>query len=215
MALSYKSSLSRYRRYLQMVQSRPLLATSLWVIMTLVLLIVLVVLALRPTLITIADLLSKINQQKEVSAQLDQKILQVQEATSNLEQARDKLYLLDLGLPKEALWNELSSNLVGMATVSGTTLQNIVVKKIPLSPSEQLGTKQDPIEVLMPKGIIPIRFTVVANGNFEQIQELVQLVERMNRVSIVNMVQITSGKEEGYDVTIFAETGYLPDKFVL
>src|SRR3989304_6607354 len=119
MALDYKSSLSRYRRYLQMVQSRPLLATSLWVILSLVLLIVLLVLALRPTLITIADLVSKINQQREISVKLDDQILAVQGALTSLQGARDQLYLLDLGLPKEAAWDELAVNLQGMASGSG------------------------------------------------------------------------------------------------
>ena len=215
MALNYKSSLSRYRRYLQMVQSRPLLATSMWVILSLILLIVLVVLALRPTLITIADLVSKINQQNEVSDRLEEKMLMVQQATANLDMARDRLYLLDIALPKEALWNELSSNLIGMATSSGVNIENITVNKIPLTPDEQSGTKQTGVSVSMPEGIIPVRFMVIAKGTNEQIEKLVELVENTKRVSIINMMQIQLTKEGDYQINIQAETGYLPEKFIL
>jgi hypothetical protein len=215
MALNYKSSLSRYRRYLQVVQSKPLFTTTLWVILSLILLIVLIVLALRPTLITIADLLSRIKQQNQVSQRLDSKMLEVQQALAALEDTRDKLYLLDIALPKEALWNELSSNLVGLATQSGTVLENIVVNKIPLSPDELTGTKPGTVIISMPKEIIPIKFTIIAKGQPENIRSLVELVERMRRVSIVNMVQINLNKEGDYRVTIMAETGYLPEKYLL
>jgi len=211
MALSYKSSLSRYRRYLQMVQSRPLLATSLWVILSLVLLIVLLVLALRPTLITIADLMSKINQQKAVSQQLEDKMVTVRLASENLDKIGEQLYLLDLGSPKESYWSELSSILVGMATQSGTELDNIVVNRIPLSTNESIGTKQDPVEISMPKGLIPVRFNLTAYGEYEKLEKLVELVEKMRRVSIIDMVQIQLTKNGDYRVTIKAETSYRPE----
>lgn len=215
MALNYKSSLSRYRRYLQVVQSQPLFATSLWVIFSLVLLIVLLVLALRPTLITIADLMSKIQQQREISARLEDQILVVQEALTNLGGVRDQVYLLDLGLPKDALWDKLAENLYGMASVSGVTLEDVIVNKVPLTPSELVEKKQESIKTSTPRGIFPIRFTVVANGDYEQVKKMVELVEKMGRVSIINSMKIETPKEGGFKVTIQAETGYLPDKFVL
>ena len=52
MALQYKNSLARYRKYLQVVQSQPLFVASLWVILSLLLVILLVVMAIRPTLVT-------------------------------------------------------------------------------------------------------------------------------------------------------------------
>jgi Tfp pilus assembly protein PilO len=215
MALNYKSSLSRYRRYLQMVQSRPLLATSLWVILSLILLIVLLVLALRPTLITIADLVAKIEQQREISQRLEAQMLTVQQAATNLDAVRDKLDLLDSGLPKEAAWNELAWGLSGMATSSGLALDSIVINKIPLSPTELAGNKQETVIISTPQGIIPVRFTIVATGDYEQIRRLVELVEKMRRISIIDRMQIDTTKEGAVKVIIQAETGYLPDKFVL
>jgi len=198
-----------------MIQSRPLLATSLWVILSLVLLIVLLVLALRPTLITIADLMSKIRQQQEISKRLEDKMLAVQKASTNLEAVRERLYLVDLGLPKEAQWKELTEKLAGMATESGLALNNIIVNKIPLTPTEQIGSKQEAVIISIPKGIVPIRFTVVATGTYEQIRKLVEMVEKMQRVSIIDRMQTEMTKEGSLKVTIQAETGYLPDKYVL
>jgi len=132
-----------------------------------------------------------------------------------LEELRNRLYLLDMALPKEALWNELSSSLVGMATLSGTALDSIVINKVPLSPDEQPSTKQNTETTSMPKGIIPMKFTVVARGETEKIGNLVELIERMRRINILNMVQISLTKEDNYQVTINAEAGYLPDEYVL
>ena len=55
--LDYRSSLLHYRRYLSVVQKRPILRASLFLILSLILLIILVATALRPTLVTIAGLL--------------------------------------------------------------------------------------------------------------------------------------------------------------
>jgi len=198
-----------------MVQTRPLLATSLWVIMSLILLIILLVLALRPTLITIADLLAKIREQGEVSKQLEDKMVSVQTATANLKKIDDKLYLLDVGLPKEDLWDQLASKLESIATASGLKIQNIIIYKVPLSPTELIGTKEQPIIVSAPKGIIPIRFKIIAVGSYDQSRKLIEAVEKMRRITIIDQANIDLTKEGDYMVTIQAETGYLPDKFIL
>jgi tetratricopeptide (TPR) repeat protein len=78
--LQYKNSLSRYRKYLQTVQNQPLLKASLFLILSLVLVIILIATALQPTLTTIADLIGQISKQKTLEQKMDAKISALQEA---------------------------------------------------------------------------------------------------------------------------------------
>ena len=67
----------------------------MWVVLSLILLIILMVLALRPTLVTISTLLGQIQQQKEISQKLDDKTLSVTTALKTLDSVKEKLPLLD------------------------------------------------------------------------------------------------------------------------
>ena len=215
MALDYKSSLSRYRRYLQMVQTQPLWTASLWVMLSLILLIILLVLALRPTLVTIADLMGKIKQQREVSKQLENKIFTVQKALENLDAVNDKLGLLDEALPKETEWKQIADKLQFIATGSGIALDNILISKIPLTPIDP-ASKQEQVSTMIPQGIIPIRFTYEITGDYESVRQVVSKIENTRRIIIVSRVQVLPTKDGGgWHMTMQGETGYLPDKFIL
>lgn len=216
MALDYKSSLGRYRRYLQMVQSQPLWSASLWVILSLILLIVLLVLALRPTLITIADLVGKINQQKIVTAQLEERIVAVQNAISSMENQRDRISLLDEALPLDMKWSELAATLEAVAVESGISVENIVIGKIALTPTEIANNKSEKLEISsLPVGVIPVRFSITALGDFQSFRTLVERLEKKRRVMILTAVQISTDKTGALTIAIQGETSYLPDKFVL
>ncbi len=198
-----------------MVQSQPLWAASLWVILSLILLIVLLVLALRPTLVTIADLLGKIKQQRQVSKQLEDKIFTVQKALANLEAVNDKLYLLEEAAPKEARWSEFADGLAATATESGVTLENILINKIPMTPTEKPGKQELTVVSYMPNGIIPVRFTLGVRGDYDKLRPIVEKLEKKRRIIIIDRVQIEPAKEGGWRMTLQGETGYLPDKYVL
>lgn len=105
--LDYKSSLAQYRRYLTAVREQPLFAASLGLVLSLMLIIILVLAALRPTLVTIASLLGNIQQQSDVEKRLDKKIAEVTSAQAEYLKNESRLKVLDEALPvgqKYAAW---------------------------------------------------------------------------------------------------------------
>jgi Tfp pilus assembly protein PilO len=214
MALDYKSSLGRYRRYLQLVQTQPLWAASMWVIMSLVLLIVLVILALRPTLVTISGLFGELRQQKEISAKLDEKILKVRRAIDEMESVKNDLPLLQQILPEQADWDILADDLYKAATESGLDILSISVEKIPLSPSE-IVVDQQQAKPLMPQGLISIRFSIAAKGNEQQIRNTILALQEMKRLILFSDVSIEEDKDGRLNLNASGEVGYIPDKYLL
>src|SRR3989344_745526 len=167
MALDYKSSLVRYRRYMQLVQEKPMIKASLYVTFSLVLMIILLVLALRPTLVTIAGLAGEIRTKSELSEQLNDKILKLQDAASLLSQNRDRLKLLDEAVPEVTEWLRLVAALESMASGSG-----IVVTEMSLGPAQVAGeeivanTTNAPtgLTETLPEGVSGLNFRVTATG---------------------------------------------------
>jgi Tfp pilus assembly protein PilO len=214
MALDYKSSLSRYRRYLQLVRERPMWSASLWVILSLILLIVLLVMALKPTLVTISGLLGQIKQQKEVSVELDKRIVEVQKAIAELNSIKDERPVLDKALPQVPDWENLANELSSLATDSGLMTTDLVINKVPLLPTESFTSSGGEIINQLPKGVIPVSFTLTMTGEYTQMRQVVTEIQSMNRVIMITSVDISIDKKGMQVMTLNGEAGYIPDQLL-
>jgi Tfp pilus assembly protein PilO len=206
MALDYKSSLSRYRRYLQSVQSQPMWTASMWVVLSLILMIVLVVLALRPTLVTISTLFGQIKQQTEIARKLDEKIMSVRKATDALEAVREKIPLLEEALPESPKWETLVTTLESIIAEQGMTTTSITVDKIS-QPTEAEKS-------VMPAGVLPVKFLLVGNGSYEQIRGTIERVEKMGRLVLFRNIVISQNKDGSLGLALDGVVGYLPESKV-
>jgi Tfp pilus assembly protein PilO len=194
-----------------LVQTRPLWAASVWVVFSLVLLIVLLVLALRPTLVTISGLLGQIKQQQEIVKKLDEKIAIVQKAVQELAEVSSKLPLLDGALPNKPDWSEMAEKLEKTATESGLQVTSIVIDKVSTTVSEQAGAEPTQKKSLLPEGVLSIRFIFSATGEYTQIRKMVSDLENSRRGIVLSSVAIDINKEGKLVVTINGEAGFLPE----
>ncbi len=163
--LDYKSSLVRYRRYLQSVQEQPLFKASLFLVLSLLLIIVLVVAALKPTLVTIASLGGEIKQQREVEEKLDKKISALIAGQRLLSENAQRLVLLDAALPVEAQYGEWGKRMESLASQSG-------VKVTVILEDEK-------------------KFTITAEGPYAQLRLFLGGVENLRRLMTIENMQIT------------------------
>lgn len=205
------------------MKERPLWTESMWLIMSLILLIVLVVLALRPTLITIGNLMGQIKKQKEISVQLDAKIAQVQQAISTMNSVADKMYLIDDALPIKPNWNIMMDSIAVIATASGGAsesatatsgafmVNNIFIDKIPLKINEIVIKSGQQYKPLVPEGVIPVRFTIMGKGEYTQMRQIVARLEKMRRILMLSSVSVDTNKKDGsLELTVIGEAGYYP-----
>lgn len=215
MALNYKSSLVRYRRYLAAAEADPVWRASAFVILSLLLLLFMILFAIRPTVITIAELVSQIQIQTELSQKLATKIENVRDASEILSQQRDNLPLLDQAIPKKPIWQEWINSIEKLATASG-----LVIKSVDAGPINILGkpvvvatinnavtTAEAPV---VPKGVTPINFTIVAEGDYLQVKQFVENFEKLRRLTIVSDIQIAKNKLGVIETTIKGAIGYMP-----
>lgn len=168
--LDYKSSLAQYRRYLTAVREQPVFAASLGLVLSLVLIIILVSAALRPTLVTIASLLGNIQQQSDVEKRLDKKIAEVTSAQAEYLKNESRLKVLDEALPvgqKYAAW--------------GMRLETV---------ASESGVKVTEWSLLEGKD-----FSVSLSGDVGGLKRFLTTMENLRRLVEVKSVQLSKAKE--------------------
>jgi len=199
MALDYKSGLSRYRRYLQVVRDQPLVRAGIWTAFSLILVIVMITMALRPTLVVIAGLLGQIRQNKEIVAKLDDKIVKIQQASSELDRVSPRLPMLDQAVPTESGWESLSKEFVGIASQSGVQLLAVNVGPAVVSGKWEAGKTE--VSTLSSE-ISQLNFSVSATGTYEKLKQMVDLIENTRRLNVLTNVQFTSVKNKAGEIEL-------------
>ncbi len=173
--LDYKSSLAQYRKYLVAVREQPMFAASLWLVLSLILVIVLVLAALRPTVVTIASLLGEIRQQSGVEKKLDKKIAAVTAAQAEYLKNESRLKVLDEALPvgrKYAVW---AVRIESIASESGVEI----------------------MELSLVEGK---NFTISLTGDFPGLRRFLVTLENLRRLVEIENVQLN--KKEGLTLTV-------------
>lgn len=174
--LQYKSSLGRYRRYLQTVQNQPLLKASLFLVLSLIFIIGLVLLALKPTLSTIAGLVGQIKQQRALEKQMDVKINTLQEAQSQLALASAKLTYLNDAIPTSANASVWVNSLTRVASESGVVVTAVSVTGLPVARVSES---------------MKLPFKLTAAGSYAGLYQFLQVLQNLRRLIKIDTVEVS------------------------
>lgn len=187
------------------------MTASMWVILSIILLIVLLVMALRPTLVTISGLLGQIRQEKEVVAKLNNKIALVTQAMNEMDSVSGERHFLDKALPVDADWKGMADTLTQTATTSSLVITDLVIDKIPLTLNEELTTNGQKYVPQMPQGVMPVRFTLTLAGDYTQMRQAITNLENWGRIIMITSINRSIDKKGMLIMVINGEAGYLPD----
>ncbi len=141
--------------------------TSLFLVLSLLLTIVLVTVALKPTLVTIASLWGEIEQQREVEKKLDRKISALIVGQQLLLENKERLALLDEASPVAVQYGKWGKQMENLASQSGVKITMFL---------------EDEKE-----------FTIVTDGPYPQLRLFLGGVENLRRLMTIENVQITRG----------------------
>lgn len=151
---------------------------SLYVTLSLGLVIVLVASALRPTLITIAELVGQLEQNQSLEEQMDEKIALIHQARQVYSQNEARFAVLDEALPAGSEWSRFAAGVEQMATDSG-----LLLKSISIGP------------LYTAKAAEGVAFTLQADGTYDQIKGFVAGLKNSRRLALISKVSISKSKE--------------------
>ncbi|MDP1743473.1 MAG: type 4a pilus biogenesis protein PilO [Candidatus Amesbacteria bacterium] len=202
MAIDYRNSLTHYRKYLQIIQKRPMWRATLFVTLSLLLLIVLLVFALRPTLVTIAGLTGDIQSKRDIESQLNTKIANLQSMVQSYQKIQPQLYLIDSALPLQSKFGSLSDYLVKSASQTGVMVDSIVLGNINLS-------SQSPPN----QGLTDFEFSINIKGSYTQVHDMLYKIENSRRLMSISSVQITRSNSGQLAASIKGKTYFILENY--
>jgi hypothetical protein len=191
-------------------KSRADLKVYLEVMLSLVTVSIFTVFALKPTIITIAQLLKDIDAKKAVLVQINTKIENLARAQSVYEQERAHIALLDTAIPKvskEDIFARQIEGLIGTHQVDLISFNQTKGVILGTSVPNSLTTIPIPEEASSSN----FSFSVSTNvDNYSALSGLLTDLEKLRMPQIFEEVRISKGKEKQEQKVILFVQGELP-----
>ncbi|MCX6726168.1 MAG: type 4a pilus biogenesis protein PilO [Candidatus Shapirobacteria bacterium] len=186
--LNWQSESHRYRRYF--VDLNKLYQTKkgrvyTGIVFSLIVIILFIFFAIRPTLITIAQLIRQIKDQKIVATALEKKINNLTEAQKNYLTIENNLSLIEEALPQKANLPLLTKQIETLARQAGIVVVDLRFSGVNLSPGK--STQDEKEEVI---------FSFNTLGEYSNLKKFLSSLTELRRIIIVESFSFQAGKDE-------------------
>lgn len=207
---------TRYSRDLRRYYRMPAVQVSLTLVLSLFVIAIFIVFALRPTIVTIVTLKKTIAESEKIRQQLSVKVTNLQKASVQFESLKPILPMLNLTIPNNgAAYLPLTTAIEILARQTGTQIE-----------SESLGATLLFSRIISPfvpsknQSVVELPFTARVVGSYPNISAFLTKLLSMERIIIIESVTITretGSKEENTNVAlnISGSAYYLADKVQL
>jgi hypothetical protein len=207
----------RYRRlflnFFNQYKERKDVKVFLEILLTLATISIFSILALRPTVVTIAGLIKEIEAKKETVAVMDEKIKNLNSAQALYEKESDKIELLETSVPYDPSPDAFTRQVEGLSgrhevNLGSVSLGGVTLlgkggnEKVQLPPSNVLGA------------VNSLVFSLNASSDYPHIFNFLSEVEKVRRPIRIKSVSVNAADtEEGriISVVVDGETPYLED----
>jgi len=215
MALGWRKEYIRYKSYFlnisRIYKEREDLKIFLEIILSLVAISFFGLFAIRPTFLTIAQLIKDIKNKEETIVKMDLKIGNLQTAQKVLEEEAGKISVLDSSIPTIPQPDIFVRQIEGLALENSVTIMGIAINGIVIKGNQTPNTDQKSNEVSpLPDGANGMGFSLSTTGNY---QNLVSFIEKCQLLRIpvkIDIWGINLSKTEGGNILSLIITGRVP-----
>ncbi|HWA52235.1 MAG TPA: hypothetical protein VG895_04225 [Patescibacteria group bacterium] len=163
-----------YQRYFANIfalyRQRQDLKSYLEVLLSITAVAIFFVFAIKPTLVTISDLLTKIQAEQQTSDALDTKIKNLGIAQNLFNQNEDKIKLLDQAVPFNPGIQDYIRQIVGLAQKENVSIQSMQTSNIPLVASSSAAPAAQSAQI-----------TFLATGDYSSLENMIKDIENLRR----------------------------------
>jgi Tfp pilus assembly protein PilO len=144
-----------------------------------------IIFAIRPTVITISELLAEIKAREELSQKLRTKVDQIFAAQALYNQIYDRLYLLDQTLPTNPDFARFSQALEGNRLEANLTLKTLNYSSIVLTEKTSQGSTKESQNFIFSSGL---------TGNYPNLKALLDNIFHQRRIVYIDNLKISQAK---------------------
>ncbi len=211
-AANYREQYAQYKRYFtslaEQYQKKPVVRVSVEFLLTLLTISFFAVFAIRPTVLTIAQLISDVRSQQQIKRQLDEKIANIQKAQALASREASRLTFLDQALPAGPQPDFLVRQIEGLAGSHNVFIESLSIGKLPLYETKSTTSPQGKFA--------SFEVSFLIRGSYSATHAFLNEIENLRR--IVNLTSISYGPstKEGESGVIILAVGaqvpYFPEK---
>lgn len=169
--------------------TQPIAVVSFELLLSISLVIILGVFAIKPTLTTMSDLIKEIEDKKELNEQLTSKIAALGTAQTVYFSLEDRLQLLDQAIPSQPELIKSLKIIEKLATDNNIILESLSVPSIPNETPSEVSSKQ------LERVPLPVTISVV--GDYVSIRAYVEALRNMRRSFVVDTVTFSIEENRG------------------
>ncbi len=211
MALGWRGSYLRYRDFflnvLAVYKTRRDLKIFLEIILSASASSFFLLFAIRPTLLTITDLLSQVRSKNDTLSKMSQKALDLQKA-QNLFSQETRITLIESAVPNDPAIESFVGQAQALAKTHSLKIQALSIGEIALVGNQILKAK-DSLTPL-PNGAKALSFSVSLTGDYPSLRDFISDLERMRRPVKVDSIAINSSKTGEQKILVLVISGRSP-----
>lgn len=213
MATGWKSSYFRYRELFlnvsELYKKRADLRSFLEIVLSIVAVIIFSIFAIKPTALTIINLLQQIKVEKQTIVDLNKKINSLQLANSLLVQNEGRLENINIAVPSAPAPDVFAKQIQGLSMKDGVTLSGISIDDIVLLGTPKSVKASGDLKPL-PEKANEMAFSINVRGNYPNIDMFIKDLENLRVVVSIDSLTISSSLTESGRVIVAIITGRVP-----
>jgi hypothetical protein len=212
MALGWRGSYTRYKEFFlnitELYKKRADLRAFLEIILSLSTVIVLLLFALKPTVLTIIDLLQQIEEKQSTLSALTQKVADLQVAGNLLQRNQGFIPNINVAVPSRPNPNTLSEQALGLAAKNSASILGVSINQITLMGLDT-GKGVPGIKPL-PANAKEMSFSISVRGAFSNLAAFIRDFENLRMMTKIDSLGITSSVTDKGLVIVAIISGRAP-----
>ncbi|MFH1970987.1 MAG: GspMb/PilO family protein [Patescibacteria group bacterium] len=213
MALSWKKDYLRYKElYLKLLivyKKRNDVRMFLEIILSLITITFFSIFALKPTLLTVSQLIKDNKEKQETINKMEQKIKNIVTAQNVYDQNFEKIFLIEQAVPNTPTPENLLRQIEGISYKNFVTIVGSSINEVVLIGEEKKKTNKNEIENL-PENVSTITFSINVTGPYLSLYSFLFDLENSRRPLIINNININSSKKEDDSIVVMSISGQTP-----
>lgn len=189
MAISQRPSLNKLiiQAQLNKFYSHPVARVSFGLVLTIIAITFFALFAIRPTLLTMAELIKQIDDRKVIDQKLSQKIAALSTAQAELASKQTDALVLDSSVPSTPRFPELLKQIERAASENSVVIGTLVTQTVPVERDVKTVTTLD---------LQSIPLTLTVSGSFEGLIGMLATLGNMQRILAIDRIDILPPVED-------------------
>lgn len=213
MALGWRKDYLRYRSYflniVSVYKQRRDLKVFLELLLSLTTISFFAVFALKPTLLTVVELLKEIKAKEETVENMNTKIQNLQQAQTLYIEEEARITLLETAIPNNPTPDFFVRQIEGLASSYPINLLGITIGEVTLLGKEKEVRLKNELQPL-PEESKGISFSISIAGSYQGLVNFLAALEDMRRPVIIDALNVLSPQVEETDNLVLVVTGRTP-----